>query len=99
MQLNFFKQNTNIMKLLHNAPAITKAIVLAAIMSACQNEKDAVVSPDNSVEQASDANAKTITKLLTKDGDVSLSYSGVRNQFAKEFLDKKYIREYGYSDN
>jgi hypothetical protein len=87
------------MKLLHTAPAITKAIVLAAMMSACQNEKDAIVSPAGSLEQVTDANAKTITKLLVKDGDASLSYSGARNLFKKEFLDKKYSREYLYGDN
>ena len=87
------------MKLLHNAPAVTKAIVLAAMMSACQNEKDAIVSPAGSLEQVTDENAKTITKLLVKDGDASISYSGVRNLFKKEFVDKKYSREYLYGDN
>ncbi|MCF2503441.1 hypothetical protein L0663_08650 [Dyadobacter sp. CY107] len=88
------------MKLLHNAPAITKALILAGFVSACQNEKDAIVSPATSHEQASDANAKTVvTKLLVKDGDANLSYSGVRNVFTKEVVNSKYSKEYAYSGN
>lgn len=87
------------MKLLHNAPAITKAIILAGLMSACQNEKDAVVSPVTSHEQTTDANAKTVVKLLVKDGGTKLSYSGVRNVLSKELVENQYSREYQYGNN
>ncbi|MCE7067971.1 hypothetical protein [Dyadobacter sp. CY326] len=87
------------MKLLHNAPAITKAIVLAAMMSACQNEKDAIVSPDHSLEQVTDSNAKTAVKYLIKDGGTKLTYSGVRNQLVKELDGFGYLKEYTYSGN
>lgn len=87
------------MKLLHNAPAITKALILAGFMSACQNEKDAIVSPATSHEQASDANAKTVTKLLIKDGGTKLTYSGVRNLLTKELNDADWLRQYTYADN
>ena len=87
------------MKLLHNVPAVTKAIILAAMMSACQNEKDGVVAPANSLEQPTDANAKTITKLLIKDGGTKLTYSGIRNLLTKELNDAEWLREYSYVDN
>ena len=88
------------MKLLHNAPAVTKAMIIAAMMSACQNEKDAVVSPVSAHEQAADANAKTVvSRLLINDGGVSLGYSGVRNAFSKETVSQKYSREYQYFNN
>ena len=87
------------MKLLHNAPAITKAIVLAAIMSACQNEKDAIVSPATSVEQETDANAKTAVKYLIKDGGTKLTYFGIRNQLVKELDGAGWLKEYTYSGN
>ncbi|MCE7069409.1 MULTISPECIES: hypothetical protein [unclassified Dyadobacter] len=87
------------MKLLHNAPAITKAIVLAAMMSACQNEKDAVVSPATSVEQEKDANAKTAITYLIKDGGTKLTYSGIRNQLVKELDGAGWLKEYTYSGN
>lgn len=87
------------MKLLHNAPAITKMIVLAAMMSACQNEKDAVISPATSVEQEKDANAKTAITYLIKDGGTKLTYSGIRNQLVKELDGAGWLKEYTYSGN
>jgi hypothetical protein len=95
----FVKQNTNNMKLLHTAPAITKAIVLAAMMSACQNEKDAIVSPAGSLEQVTDANAKTAVKYLIKDGGTKLTYSGVRNLLVKELDASGILKEYTYNGN
>lgn len=35
----------NSMKLLRSVHTITKAIIVAGLLGACQNEKDAVVSP------------------------------------------------------
>lgn len=87
------------MKLLHNVPAITKAVILAGLMSACQNEKDAIVSPSNSLEQVSDANAKTAVQYLMKDGATKLTYSGIRNLLTKETDGNGWTKEYSYSGN
>lgn len=87
------------MKLLHTAPAITKAIVLAAMMSACRNEKDAIVSPEGSLEQVTDANAKTAVKYLIKDGGTKLTYSGIRNLLTKELDGSGFLKEYTYTGN
>ncbi|SKB61202.1 hypothetical protein [Dyadobacter psychrophilus] len=87
------------MKLLQSAHAITKAMILAGLMSACQNEKDAIVAPTSSLEQATDANAKIAVKYLIKDGGTKLTYSGIRNFLVKELDGAGYLKEYTYDGN
>lgn len=76
----------NSMKLLQNVPAITKAIIVAGMLGACQNEKDAIVSPV--VEQSNEANQKAnvayFYKRLVSDGSTTLKYSGPYKQISYE---------------
>jgi hypothetical protein len=67
------------MKLLQNVPAITKAIIVAGMLGACQNEKDAVVAPISEQAEKTDnlkTNVAYFYKRLIGDGSTNLSYSG-----------------------
>ncbi|MCF2491726.1 hypothetical protein [Dyadobacter chenhuakuii] len=88
------------MKILQNLPTLTKAIIIAGMLGACQNEKDAVVTP--AAEDAQNAgykNAKiSADSKLIKDGKVKLEYSGPRNLLTKETHEEgNYFIEYIYS--
>lgn len=90
----------NNMKILQNLPTLTKAIIIAGMLGACQNEKDAVLSPN--VEKASSNsfdNAKTAAdSKLISEGSRKLSYSGPRSLLAKETLEThNYYIDYIYS--
>ncbi|MCE7069408.1 hypothetical protein LZG74_03795 [Dyadobacter sp. CY327] len=75
------------MKLLQNLSAITKAIVVAGMLGACQNEKEANVSPVT--KQANElnnekANFALFYKRLLVDGATNLSYSGLNKLISYE---------------
>ena len=63
------------MKLLRSFPISIKGILIAGMLSSCQNENDTVPAPQVSTN-VSDQNARTTQAagLLIKDGAVSLSY-------------------------
>lgn len=65
------------MKLLRNTPIFIKGILIAGMLSSCQNENDTALAPQ-APTTASDRNAKTTQAagLLIKDGAVDLSYQG-----------------------
>ncbi|MCF2503442.1 hypothetical protein L0663_08655 [Dyadobacter sp. CY107] len=89
------------MKLFRNAPTITKALVIVGLLGACQNEKDAVLSPiAEQATAASNQNAKiAANSKLISDGSRKLLYSGPRNLVTKETLESyNYYIEYAYSD-
>jgi hypothetical protein len=66
-----------IMKLFRSTPFFIKGILIAGMLSSCQNEKDAALAPEEPAT-VSDRNAKTTLAagLLIKDGQVGLSYQG-----------------------
>lgn len=72
----------NSMKLLQNLPAFTKAIIVAGMLGACQNEKDALVNPvaEQAKETNEPNNEKTnvayFYKRLISDGLTALYYTG-----------------------
>lgn len=65
------------MKLLRSTPILIKGILIAGMLSSCQNEADTALAPQ-APATASDRNAKTTGAVgrLTKDGEVDLSYQG-----------------------
>lgn len=65
------------MKLLRSAPIFIKGILIAGMLSSCQNENDTALEP-HTPTTVSDRNAKTsqAAGLLVKDGGVNLSYQG-----------------------
>ena len=62
------------MKLLRNTPIFIKGILIAGMLSSCQNENDTALAPQ-APTTVSDRNAKTSQSagLLIKDGAVDLS--------------------------
>ncbi|MCF2491205.1 hypothetical protein [Dyadobacter sp. CY347] len=88
------------MKLLQNVPTVAKAIIIAGMLGACQNEKDAIVSPGaEQAQNADDKNAKILAdSKLISEGSRKLSYSGPRSLLAKEMLEShNYYIDYIYS--
>ncbi len=65
------------MKLLRSTPIFMKGILIAGMLSSCQNETDTALAPQ-APTTVSDRNAKTTQAagLLIKDGEVGLSYQG-----------------------
>lgn len=65
------------MKLLRNTPIFIKGILIAGMLSSCQNENDTALAPQVSTS-TSDQNARTALAagILIKDGEVGLSYQG-----------------------
>lgn len=65
------------MKLLRSTPIFMKGILIAGMLSSCQNETDTALAP-HAPTTVSDRNAKTTQAagLLIKDGEVGLSYQG-----------------------
>jgi hypothetical protein len=85
------------MKLLHNVPAITKAIIVAGLLGACQTEKEAVVNPiTEQAEKADYQNAKLspsykVNRLLSDDY-VTLQYTGPYRKLFKQINES--VKEY-----
>ncbi|WP_026630517.1 hypothetical protein [Dyadobacter alkalitolerans] len=67
------------MKLLQNVPTITKAIIVVGMLGACQNEKDAIVSPvAEQAEQTNNlkTNVSYYFRRLVGDDKIALTYGG-----------------------
>jgi hypothetical protein len=65
-----------IMKLFRSTPIFIKGILIAGLLSACQNENDTAVAPQTSTT-TSDQNARTAVAAgsLIKDGNIDLAYN------------------------
>jgi len=88
------------MNLFQSTSAITKAIIVAGMLGACQTE-NAVVSPvTEQAERANFQNAKiSADSKLISDGSRKLSYSGPRNLLTKETLESyNYFIDYAYTE-
>lgn len=70
-------KNKNVMKLFKTKTMLVNGLLLAGLLSACQNENEHALLPLQSAT-VSDQNAKTsqLVGQLIKDGDVSLTYDG-----------------------
>lgn len=75
------------MKLLRSTPIVVKAILLAGLLSACQNEQDNALVPKGTTsdQEISDQNARTAVAVgsLVKDGTTALAYNN-QNLLRKE---------------
>lgn len=90
------------MKRFKNALTITKVIIAAGLLGACQNEKDAAVSPiAENAEQPNNqkANFALYFKRLIGDGKVTMEYSGPQKLISKEYnTSKNEYTLYSYLD-
>ncbi|MCF2516360.1 hypothetical protein [Dyadobacter sp. CY351] len=92
------------MKILQNLPTLTKAIIIAGMLGACQNEKDAVVTPAaEDAQNADNPNAKLtptfkVNRLLS-DGNATLLYSGpLRRTYKYIDAGANEHTQYGYAN-
>lgn len=84
------------MKLLRSTPTFIKGILVAGMLSSCQNDNDTALAPQVPTN-VSDQNARTsaASGLLIKDGEISLSYQG-SGLLAKEIYATAY-NEFSYA--
>lgn len=85
------------MKLFRSTPIAVKAVLLAGMLTACQNEHDSIPAPQAPDQSASDPNARTAVAVgvLVKDGNTELSYKG-QNLLQKESTGSFY-NEFAYA--